>query len=113
LGGGKLRGDLGDQTGVAGKPKNIVHAVRLAPRHQLLARKAAIRSQHDAHKRPAAADLRDDPRHYLYRTGRAVDVRAPKLGAQNVPPAEHVIPTFVNSDSSGVIAGRDSDNPSL
>ena len=90
LRGRELRSDLGDQAGVAGKPEDIIHAVRLAPRHQVLARKAAVGAQNDAHERPAAPDLRDDPPHFLHRASRPIDVRATKLGPQKVPPAEHI-----------------------
>src|SRR4029453_16587091 len=48
---------LADQTDVAGEPKNIVDMLVFAPRHQLFTGKAAVRSQQDAHKRPAPAYL--------------------------------------------------------
>jgi hypothetical protein len=58
-------GEGADQALVACEAKYLVGAVRLAPRHQLLAGKARIGPQHDLNPRPARPDLRDDPRHLL------------------------------------------------
>ena len=75
---------------VAGKPEHVVDAVLLAPRHQLLAGKAAVGPQDDPHLGPALADLRDDALDLLDGPGRGVDVGAPQLGRQQVPAAEDV-----------------------
>ena len=75
---------------VAGQAEQEVHAVGLAPRHQGLAGEAGIAAQQNACLRPAAADLRHDPRDFLDRPGRAIDVRAAQLGRQQVPAAEDV-----------------------
>jgi hypothetical protein len=87
---GKLLFDHGDEAVVAGEPEQVIHAVLLAPRHQRLARKATVGSQQDARKRPAGADLPDDPRNLLDATRTGVDVGAAQLGRQQVPATEHV-----------------------
>ena len=73
-----------------GESCSKVHAVLLAPRHQRLARKATVGSQQDARKRPAGADLPDDPRNLLDATRTGVDVGGAQLGRQQVAAAEHV-----------------------
>ena len=82
--------DLGDQPGVLCQAEHEVDAVRLAPGHQVLARKAGVGAQQDARARPARADVRDDARHFLDRARRRVDVGAPQLGHQQMTAAEHV-----------------------
>jgi hypothetical protein len=88
------RGEFGrnrlDEAPVLRQPEEVIDAVRLAPRHESLAREAAIGAQHNTHVRPAPADLRHDPRDLLLGTGRAVDVRAPQLRRQQVTTAEDV-----------------------
>ncbi len=86
----KLGLDLGDEPIVARQPEQKVHAVRLAPSHQLLAREAAVGAHQNAHKRPTAANVGDDARDLLHRSPRGVDVGAPQLGGQQMAPAEHV-----------------------
>jgi len=54
--------DHGCQPLVARQPEHKIHAVFFAPRHQALARKAAIGPQQDAHIGPAGADRAADPR---------------------------------------------------
>src|SRR3954469_10283884 len=76
--------------GVGGQAEDVVHAVGFAPRHQRLAAEAAVGAQQNAHPRPAGADLADDARHFLHRSGRAVDVGAAQLGRPQVPTAEDV-----------------------
>src|SRR5206468_6894118 len=87
---GKLLLDHGDEAGVAGEPEQVIHAVLLTPRHQRLARKATVGSQQDARKRPAGADLPDDPRNLLDAARTGVDVGGAQPGRQQVPAAEHV-----------------------
>ena len=82
--------DLGDQTRILLQAEQEVHAVRLAPSHQFLPRKPAVSTDENAHLRPAAANLRDDPCHLLRRPRRRVHARRPQLGRQQVPAAEHV-----------------------
>ena len=82
--------DLGDQPLVLLQAEQEVHAVRLAPSHQLLARKARCRRATGCAPAASGADLRDDPRHLLHRTRRRVDVGAPQLGHQQMTAAEHV-----------------------
>src|SRR5439155_4938195 len=82
---GKLLLDHGDQAGIAGEPEQVIHAVLLTPRHQRLARKTTVGSQQDARKRPAGADLPDDPRNLLDATRTGVNVGGTQLGRQQVP----------------------------
>ena len=90
LGRGEIVGDGADQALVAGEAEDVVDAVRLAPRHQLVAGKARIGAQQDLDPRPARADLADDARDLVHGAGRGIDVRAPELGREQVPAAEHV-----------------------
>src|SRR5690349_18988551 len=79
LGGSQFTGNLGDQPLVLGQAKQKIDAIDLAPAHQGLAGKPRIGAQHDAHRAPAGADLRDDARRLLDRSGGSVDVGAPQL----------------------------------
>jgi hypothetical protein len=90
LGPGERDVDVLDQPGIARQAEQEVDAVLLAPGHQRLPREAAVAAQHDAHPRPAGADLADDARYLLDRAGRGVDVRAPELRRQQVAAAEDV-----------------------
>jgi hypothetical protein len=108
-----LRGGRGGQVGfargaqarIAREAKDVVDAGRLAPRHQLVAGKARVRTQQDLHPRPSLADPLDDPGHRLDRSGRLAaelgngaptpfrrpsDVRGPQQGREQVPTTEHV-----------------------
>ena len=87
---GELGRDLANQTFVLGQAKQKIDAVELAPTHQRLARKPRIGTQHNAHFRPAGADLRDNARHLLYRAGRRVDVGGSLFGRQQMQAAEDV-----------------------
>jgi hypothetical protein len=90
LGPGKVDGEFLDQAQVASQAEDEVDPVRLAPNHQRLAREAAVGAQQDAHAGPAGADLADDARDLLDRSGRGVDVGAPELRRQQVTAAEDV-----------------------
>jgi hypothetical protein len=90
LRGGHLSRDLGCQPRIARQAEDVIHAVGFAPRHQVLAAEAAVGAQQNAHPRPAGTDLADNARHFLHRSGRAIDVRAAQLGGQQVPAAEDV-----------------------
>src|ERR671925_427705 len=68
-GGADLRLGLGQlgrnhrlEARVAREPKHILDAVLLAPTHQLLPRKTAIRSEPDLDLRPGRAKVRHDAR---------------------------------------------------
>jgi hypothetical protein len=94
---GAAPGGFGERLGedpiearVARQAEDVVDAVRLAPRHQRLAGKAAVGAQDDAHFLPLLADLRHDAGNRLDRAGAGVDVRAAQLGQQQVPAAEHI-----------------------
>jgi hypothetical protein len=89
-GGGELFGDDADQAVIAGEAEDVVDAVGFAPRHQLVPGEAGVCPQHDLNPRPAGADLADDPFDLGQGPGRGVDVRAPQLGREQMPPAEHV-----------------------
>src|SRR5438045_3969194 len=45
------------------QPKHIIHAVFLAPGHQVLAAETAVAAEDDPHTRPPLADVRHDPSH--------------------------------------------------
>lgn len=76
------RGDLLFQPLVAGKAKDIVDVVALAPVHQFVAGKAGIGPRDNAHAGPTPADLLDDPSDLLDRAGASIDVGTPQLGRQ-------------------------------
>ena len=80
----KLGLDFGDEPIVLRQPEEKVHAVCLAPSHQFLAREAAVGAHQNAHKRPTTANVGNDARHLLHRTGRGVDIRAPQFGGQQM-----------------------------
>ena len=82
--------DLGRQPLVARQAEQKVHFMALAPRHQALAGETGIGAHHNADPRPARPDLADDPIQLRFGARRAVDVGAPQLGRQQVPPAGHV-----------------------
>jgi hypothetical protein len=83
-------GDGANQALVAREAEDVVDAVRLAPSHELVAGKARIGAQEDLHPRPPGPDLGRDAFDLVDRAGGRIDVRAPKLGREQVPPAEHV-----------------------
>ena len=82
--------DLGDQTVVLLQAEHEVHVVRLAPAHQLVARKARVGTQQDAGSRPACPDAHDKARHFFNRPGCRIQIGAPQRGHQQVAAAEHV-----------------------
>jgi len=86
----QLRGDRLFQPVIAGQAEHVVHAVRLAPCHQWLAREAGITAQQNACPGPAAADLCHDASDLLHRAGRGVHVRAAQLRHQQMSAAEDV-----------------------
>ena len=68
----------------------MVDAVGFAPAHQRVAAEAGIGTQQDPHPRPAPAELANDPRNLLDRTGSGIEVRPPQLRRQQMPAAEDV-----------------------
>ena len=60
------------------------------PSHQLVARKARVGAQDDAHVRPALADLRDDARDLVPGAIGGILVGASELGGEQVPAGEDV-----------------------
>src|SRR6185369_12433790 len=82
--------DLLDQPVVARQAEQEIHPIRLAPSHQRLSGEAGIRTQQDPYPWPALADLRNNARNLLHRSGGGVDVRPAKLGGEQVAAAEHV-----------------------
>jgi hypothetical protein len=79
-----------DQAAVAREAKEVIDAVRLAPRHQFVAGKARIGAHQNADPGPAGTDPADDADHFIPGAGGRIDVRTPELGRQQVPAAEHV-----------------------
>src|SRR4051794_8142817 len=49
---------------------------------------AAVGAQQNAHARPTGTDLADNARHFLHRSGRAIDVGAAQLRHQQMAAAE-------------------------
>jgi hypothetical protein len=70
----ELIGDGPDQAFVARQAEHVVDAVRLAPRHQLVAGKAGIGAQQELDPRPTCPDLADDAFHLGHGTGRRIDI---------------------------------------
>ena len=62
---GPVQGRLqaGREPLVARQAEDVIDPVRLAPGHQRLAGEAGVGAQHDLDRRPAGADLPDDPLH--------------------------------------------------
>lgn len=87
---GKLLGDLLDQPRIARQAEQVVDAAFLTPRHQGLAGKTTVGTQHDPDLGPAPPNLPDDAPDLFDRAGRAIDVGAPQLGRQQMAAAEHV-----------------------
>src|SRR4030095_3327570 len=83
-------GDLCNQSRILGQSEEKVDAVRFAPGHHCLPRKAAVGPQQNANFRPALPDGGDNARHLLSGTARRVDARHAQLGGQQVPSAEYV-----------------------
>ena len=67
---------------VARQAKQVVHAVGLAPAHQLFAAEAGVGAQHDARFGPAPAHLSYDATYFLDRSGGRVPVSRPQPRAQ-------------------------------
>ena len=82
--------DQGFKPWIAGKAEDVVDAVSLAPRHQLLAAEAGIRPKPDVDVGPALPDLRDDKGDLLLGASRGVDVRGPQFRQKQLPAAENI-----------------------
>jgi len=67
-----------------------VHAVGLAPGHQIVARKARIGTYDDAHIWPLSADVRNDALDFLHRAFGGVHAGRPQLGRQQMAPAKNI-----------------------
>ena len=83
-------GDLLDEPLIAGEAEHEVDPVLFAPGHQRFAGETGIGAQKNARPGPPRPYLPDDPRDFLDRSGRAVDVRRPQLGRHEMPAAEHI-----------------------
>src|SRR6516165_10056310 len=90
LDGLELARDLGVEAIVLRQSQDKVHAVRLAPGHQLVASKAAVGAQQNTNPWPLSANVGDNACHLLDRTGCRVHARAPQLGGQQMPSAEYI-----------------------
>ena len=86
----QLAADRLHQALVPGQTEDVVDAVVLAPRHQIVAGKARIGPQDDLHVWPAGADLRDDARNLLLGAIGGILVGSPELGGEQVPATEDV-----------------------
>ena len=88
--GGQIGVERRDQARIAREAKDVVDAVRLAPRHQLVAGKAGVRTQQDLDPWPRRADATDDAGHLGHSARRSIDVRGPHQGREEMPTTEHV-----------------------
>ena len=89
-GGFHLRRDLHDQPLVAGHPDHKLHAVFLAPAHQIVPAEAAIGTDDDRGSGPMLADVAYDARNLLHRTVSGFIGRRSKLRRQQMPAAENI-----------------------
>ena len=87
---GEFGCDTGDQPAVLGQAEQIIDVVLLTPCHQLIAREAGIRPQHDPYFGPTRADLRNDSRHLVDRARAGIDIGPAQLGAKQMPPAKNI-----------------------
>ena len=62
-GGGQVGFELGGQTPVAGQAEDVVDAVCLAPRHQIVAGEAAVGAQQNLDPWPGRAESINDAGH--------------------------------------------------
>jgi len=86
----ELRADRPDQPLVARQAQHVLDAVSLAPSHDGFPREAGVGADPDLHLRPARPDLLHDPGEILDGAGRAVDVAAAQLGAEQKRATEDV-----------------------
>ena len=89
-GGEEFRLDPADEPVVAGDADDVVHAVVLAPGHDLLADVGGVGPHQDPEPRPPAAELADDAGELVERARGGVGVAGPEHGAQRVRAAEDV-----------------------
>ena len=78
------------QAGVAREPEHVPDAGVLAPAEGLLAAEPGIAAHPDPGPGPASADLRHDPRQFVHRARRRIDIGRPQPGAQHMLAAGHV-----------------------
>ena len=79
----QLPADALRQAGVAGQAEQVVDPIVFAPRHEIVAAKAAVAANDDFGLRPALANALHNPRQLLRRARRRVDVRRPQPRTQN------------------------------
>ena len=75
---------------VARQPEHKVHAVLLAPAHQLVAAEAGIAAQNDFHPRPRRPNLRHNSSNFLQTPERGIVIGFPQSRAQNVLAAKDI-----------------------
>ena len=85
-----LRCDPGNEPLVAGEPEHVLHAVALAPGHQVVAAEAAVGADDDGGLRPAFADVADNPGDLVRRTVGGIVRRGSELGREQVPATKDV-----------------------
>src|SRR6185503_9536566 len=78
----QLAGDLAFEALVACEPEYEVHAVVLAPRHDLFAAEARVGAHEDLDVRPLLSNVRHDALELVDRAGRRVDVGLAQSSAQ-------------------------------
>ena len=72
------------QAGVAREPEHVLEAGVLAPAQDVLAAEPGIAAHPDPGPGPASADLRHDPRQFVHRACRRIDIGRAQPGAQHV-----------------------------
>src|SRR6516165_6998004 len=82
--------DQGLKPWIASEAEDIVNAVSLTPRHQVLTAEARIRPKPDVNIGPVLPDLSDDEGDLLLGAGRGVDVRGPEFRQEQLPTAENI-----------------------
>ena len=82
--------DPAPQPLVACEAEHVLDAVLLAPGHQLFPAETGIGPQNDLHRRPALADLFDNPLHLRFTARRGILIGGAQTRTQQVLAAEGV-----------------------
>lgn len=90
--------DGADEPWVAGEAEDVVGAIVLAPIHEIVACKAAVGAQDDAHVVPALVDLSHNARDLVLGAVGRVLVGAAQFGCQQMPTSGAQSPRLGISD---------------
>ena len=86
----QLRRDLRPQAIILGQPQDVIHLVRLAPRHQLFPAETGIAAHDNPHLRPRLPNLLHQAGEFLHASRRPIAIRRAQPRAQQVFPTEDV-----------------------